>query len=277
MHKCSSSAVAEIDWHDMPIRRRRKEKTMDLGLKDKRVLITGGTRGIGLATARTFVQEAARVAITYHSSEIVARKVEKDLGGDGRAFAVRYDLADPASIRNAIWMVNEQWGGIDILVANAQTWVWVNPEDITPYQETSLDYWLDRFRENVEGHLRTVQQVLGGMRERGWGRIVMLSSVTATHGNPGSEIYSAAKSSLHGFVHGLMWTRDGVLVNVVAPGGTLTESLGAVSPLLLERAIQDTPSGRLSSADDVARMIVFLCSEANGNVNGEIIHIAGGR
>ena len=250
---------------------------MDLGLKDKRVLITGATRGIGLATARVFAQETARVAITYHSSEAVARQVVAELGGDDRAFAVPYDLADPASVRKTVRMVDEQWGGIDVLVANAQTWVWVNPEDITPYQETPLDYWLDRFRENVEGHLWTVRQVLGGMRERGWGRIVLLSSVTAVRGNLGSEIYSAAKSSLHGFVRGLMWTRDGVLANVVAPGGTLTESLDAVSPVLLERAVQDTPSGRLSSADDVARVIVFLCSEANGNVNGEVIHTAGGR
>jgi 3-oxoacyl-[acyl-carrier protein] reductase len=74
-----------------------------------------------------------------------------------------------------------------------------------------------------------------------------------------------------------MWTRNGVLVNVVAPGGTLTESLDNVAPDLIERAASDTPSGRLSSPDDVARLIAFLCSEANGNVNGEVVHTAGGR
>ncbi|MEV0236673.1 SDR family oxidoreductase [Nonomuraea sp. NPDC050786] len=250
---------------------------MDLGLADKRVLITGATRGIGLATARVFAAEGARVAITYHTSDAAAKRVVEELGGEDRACALPYDLADPDSIRQAVSAVEERWGGVDVVVANAQSWVWINPEDIPPYQDFPMDHWLGLFRENVEGHLWTVRQALGGMRERGWGRIVLLSSVTATHGNPGSELYSAAKAALHGFVRGLMWTRDGVLANVVAPGGTLTESLEAVDPALLARAVEETPSGRLSTADDVARLIVFLCSEANGNINGEVVHTAGGR
>ncbi|WP_433440059.1 SDR family NAD(P)-dependent oxidoreductase [Nonomuraea sp. CA-141351] len=250
---------------------------MDLGLADKRVLISGATRGIGLATARVFAAEQARVAITYHTSDAAAKRVVEELGGEDRACALPYDLADPDSIKQAVSAVEERWGGVDVVVANAQSWVWINPEDIPPYQDFPMDHWLGLFRENVEGHLWTVRQALGGMRERGWGRIVLLSSVTATHGNPGSELYSAAKAALHGFVRGLMWTRDGVLANVVAPGGTLTESLEAVDPVLLEQAVQETPSGRLSTADDVARLIVFLCSEANGNINGEVVHTAGGR
>jgi 3-oxoacyl-[acyl-carrier protein] reductase len=94
----------------------------------------------------------------------------------------------------------------------------------------------------------------------------------------GSEIYSAARAAVQGFARGLMWSRDNILVNVVAPGGTRqTEQLNLVDPELLKRAEADTPSGRLSTAEDVARVIVFLCSEANGNINGETIHVAGGR
>lgn len=250
---------------------------MDLGLKDKRVLITGATRGIGLATARVFAEEQARVAVTYHSSADAAERIVAELGGAGRALAAPYDLADSASVTSAVRAIEQQWGGVDVLVANAQTWVWVDPDQMPPYQELPMQRWLAQFRENVEGHLWTVRQVIGGMRERGWGRIVLLSSVTATHGNPGSEIYSAAKAALHGFARGLMWTRDGVLANVVAPGGTLTESLDAVDPALIEREAQRTPSGRLSTADEVARVIAFLGSAANGNINGEVVHTAGGR
>lgn len=249
---------------------------MDLGLKDKRVLVTGATRGIGLATARGFAGEQARVAITYHTSAAAAKSVVEELGGEDRACALPYDLADPVSIEEAVRSVEDRWGGVDVVVANAQTWVWTNPEDMPPYQDFPMDYWLARFRENVEGHLWTVRCALGGMRARGWGRIALLSSVTVDHGNPGSEIYGAAKAALHGFARGLMWTRDGVLVNVVAPGGTLTESLDAVDPALIERATGQTPSGRLSTPEEVARLIVFLCSEANGNVNGEVVHTAGG-
>lgn len=249
---------------------------MDLGLAGKRVLITGATRGIGRATAQRFAAEGANVAITYHTAAAEAATVVKELGGGERACALRYDLADTASIRETTRYVEERWGGIDVLVANAQTWVWANPGDLPPYQDFPMDYWLPRLRENIEGHLWTVRYALGGMRERGWGRIALLSSVTAIHGRPGAEIYAAAKASLHGFVRALMWTRDGVLANVIAPGGTLTASLDAVDPALLEEAVQQTPSGRLSTADDVARLIVFLCSEANGNVNGQIIRTAGG-
>ncbi|WP_320065187.1 SDR family oxidoreductase [Micromonospora sp. RTGN7] len=250
---------------------------MDLGLQDKRVLVTGATRGIGLATARAFAEESARVAVTYHSARDAADRVVDELGGPDRALALPYDLADPASARAAVRAVEQRWGGVDVLIANAQTWVWTNPEETPGYHELPMEYWLDRFRENVEGHLWAVREALGGMRERGWGRVVLLSSVTATHGNPGSELYSAAKAALHGFVRGLMWTRHGVLANVVAPGGTLTESLEAVDPALLARATEETPSGRLSTAAEVARLVVFLGSEANGNVNGEVVHTAGGR
>jgi 3-oxoacyl-[acyl-carrier protein] reductase len=249
---------------------------MDLGLEDKRVLITGGTRGIGLATAQAFAAERARVAITYHTSEARAKAVLGELGGAGRACAVRHDLADPDSIAEAVRAVESRWGGIDVVVANAQTWVWVNPADRVPYQDLDMAHWLGLFRENVEGHLHTVRHALGGMRARGWGRVVLLSSVTASRGGPESEIYGAAKAALHGFARSLMWNGDGVLANVVAPGGTVTESLQAVDPALLEQSVRETPSGRLSTARDVARLIAFLGSEANGNVNGEVIHCAGG-
>jgi 3-oxoacyl-[acyl-carrier protein] reductase len=251
---------------------------MDLGLSDKRVLVTGASRGIGRATALAFAAEGAKVAITYHSAEAEAKAVVQELGGEERAFAQRMDLADPDSVAAAVAGVEARWGGVDVVIANAQTWVWMNPDEMPPFQDFPMDYWLTRYRENVEGHIWTVRQALGGMRERGWGRIVLLSSVTATHGNPGSEIYSAAKASLHGFVRGLMWTRDGVLANVVAPGGTLTtENIDSVDPDLLKKATAETPSGRLTTADEVAKLIVFLCSEANGNTNGQVIFPAGGR
>jgi len=250
---------------------------MDLGLAGKRVMVTGGTRGIGLATARVFAAEGALVSITYHSAQDVAEKVVDELGGPERAHAVRYSLGDPASVAAAVAAVEERWGGIDALVANALWFTWSDPSGAVPFERVPAQEWQARLRANVDGTVLTVQRALAGMRERRWGRVVLMSSITARRGLPGSETYSAAKGALHGFAKGLMWTRDGVLVNVVSPGATLTESSLAVDEALLARETAQTPSGRLSEPEEVARLVVFLCSAANGNINGEIIHTAGGR
>ncbi|HZN19511.1 MAG TPA: SDR family oxidoreductase [Micromonosporaceae bacterium] len=254
---------------------------MDLGLKDKRVLVTGASTGIGRATARIFAEEGARVAVTYNTAAERAAAVVEELGGADRSFAVPYELRDPASVVSAVDAVVERWGGIDVLVANAHWFTWVDPGKTPLFEDFPADEWMAQLRANVEGHLLTAQRALSGMRERGWGRIVILSSVTAHHGMRGSEIYSAARAAVQGFARGLMWSRGGVLVNVVAPGGTTGtdsfDSLAMMDPKILEQAANETPSGRLSTAEDVGRLIAFLCSEANGNINGEVIHIAGGR
>jgi len=258
---------------------------VDLGLHDKRVLVTGATKGIGREVARLFAEEGALVAITYQSAVDEAAKVVAGLGGTDRAHAVPYDLRDPDSIRSAVEAVTERFGGIDVLVANAHWFTWGEMADTPHFEDmphTGGSGWSDKIRANVDGQMLTVQLVVRGMRARGWGRVVLLSSVTATHGSPGSEYYSAARAAMHGFVRGLMWTRNGVLANVVAPGATLTESLRIAADYpgtaeMVAAEVERTPSGRLSTPEEVARLIVFLGSEANGNINGEVIHTAGGR
>ncbi len=253
---------------------------MDLGLTDKRVLVTGGTRGIGRATALAFAAEGARVALTYHSSAEEATALAKELGGHGRALAVPYDLVDLASVEAAVRTVEAEWGGVDVLVANAVRWGTRPLDQLPAFQDMPLEEWLPVLRGNLEGHIRTVQLVVGGMRERGWGRIALISSNLARDGMPGSEFYGAAKAGLLGFARGLAWdaSPDGVLVNVVAPGLTLTEHVQTALPrAILDRETGFTPSRRLSTPDDLARAIVFLCSAANGNITGEYVSVAGGR
>jgi 3-oxoacyl-[acyl-carrier protein] reductase len=258
---------------------------MDLGLRDRRVLVTGATRGIGKAVALAFGAEGAKVAITYNSAADEAAKVVAQLGGEERSFAVPYDLRDMASIDAAVDAVNDRWGGVDVLVANALYFTWEDPATTPTFENTEADEWGSRLRANVDGTIRTAQLALRGMRERKWGRIVILSSTTAHNGLPGSEIYSASKAAMHGFARGAMWGGEGsgVLVNVVAPGLTLTESAYeamAASPItkgMADHELSITPSGRLSDPEDIARLIVFLGSEANGNVTGEVVRTAGGR
>jgi 3-oxoacyl-[acyl-carrier protein] reductase len=252
---------------------------MDLGLEGKRVLVTGGTGGIGRAVVRAFAAEGAHLAFTYRTSADAANTLAASLGNGPRALPVRYDLADTASIASAIAEVESAWGGIDVLVTAAVQWSTLGPFLQQPFDAAPEDAWLPLLRVNLEGHIRTAQHVLPGMRARGWGRIALLSSYHATQGTRGSEFYGAAKAGLHGFMRGLAWDAGaaGVFVNVVAPGLTLTDQIRArVAPERLTGEAERSPSGRLSTPEDVARVVTFVCSAANGNLTGEIIPVTGG-
>jgi 3-oxoacyl-[acyl-carrier protein] reductase len=252
---------------------------MDFGLEDKRVLVTGGTGGIGRALVQAFAAEGARVAFTYRSSADAANTLAAAVGGAARTLAVRYDLAETGSITNAVAQIDSAWGGVDVLVTAAVQWSKLGPFLDQPFDAAPDDAWLPLLRVNLEGHIRTVQRVLPGMRARRWGRIALLSSYHATEGTRGSEFYGAAKAGLHGFMRGLAWDvgADGVFVNAIAPGLTLTDQIRTrVTPERLTGEAARCPSGQLSTPDDVARVVTFLCSAANGNVTGEVIPVTGG-
>jgi 3-oxoacyl-[acyl-carrier protein] reductase len=252
---------------------------MDLGLAGKRVFVTGGTGGIGRAIVQSFAAEGAHVAFTYCTSTEAASALTSSLGNSARALAVRYDLADARSIADAVAQVETAWGGIDVLVTAAVRWAAFGPFLQQPFESAPDDAWLPLLRVNLEGHIHTTQRVLPGMRARRWGRIALLSSYHATEGTRGSEFYGAAKAGLHGFMRGLAWDvgADGVFVNVIAPGITLTDQIRArVAPERLSGEAARSPSGRLSTPEDIARVVTFVCSEANGNLTGEVIPVTGG-
>ncbi|WP_431899461.1 SDR family NAD(P)-dependent oxidoreductase [Nonomuraea sp. bgisy101] len=248
---------------------------MDTDLNGRVVMVTGASSGIGAATARAYGREGARVAITYRSGRDKAEKVAADVeAAGGQAHVVPLDLDDPPSIDRAVADVIEHWGGIDVLVANAVQWGGDGPPDpSTRFEDVPVAAWESMTRANLVGTAASVRAVLPGMRAKEWGRIVLISSGVAEEGLPGPGPYGTAKAGLYGLARGLAWNagRDGILVNVVAPGLTLTESRPGIPQAVLDTLAAATPSRRLSDPDDVARLIVFLGSGANGNLTGELV------
>ncbi|WP_035847265.1 SDR family NAD(P)-dependent oxidoreductase [Kitasatospora azatica] len=253
---------------------------MRLGLENRVVLVTGATSGIGREVARAFSREGAKVAVAYRNDQEAAERLAVELGGQrDDSFAVRYALDDPASPAHVVGAVEERWGRLDVLVANAVQWG-VRRTPGTHFENVPEQDWLPVVDGNLAPVIRTVQHAIPGMRSRGWGRIALISSHNALGGNRGQEFYGAAKAGLHGLTRSLMWDLggDGVLVNVVCPGLTVTERMLAGLPQpVRDREIQATPTGRLSLPQDIADSVVFLCSEANGNITGESLTVAGGR
>ena len=253
---------------------------MDLGLADRVVLITGGSRGIGRATALAFAGEGARVALTYRSASEQAQKVVAEITEmGGEALAVPLDLSEPGSISAAIGTVRQRWGGVDVFIANAVQYPDTPPGAGPAFEDVPAEEWRGLLRRSVEGTIACIQAVLPAMRGRGDGRIVLISSDIARRiALPGTGIYGAAKAALAGLMNGLIAElRGDILVNIVTPGLTMTERNFDEIPLSLrDAATAHTPTGRLSQPEDVARAIVFLGSPANVNITGDNLSVTGG-
>ena len=248
---------------------------MDTGMTNRVVMVSGASKGIGAAAARAFAQERAHVAITYHSNHDAAARVAATIESAGaEAMAVPLQLEDPTSAADAALAVIDRWGRIDTLVANAVDWGGTAPPDPTlRFEEVPLQHWQRMINANLIGTIAVVRSVLPSMRSNHWGRIVLISSSVAEEGLPGPGPYGTAKSGLHGLSRSLAWEggRDGILVNVIAPGLTLTESRSPIPAAMIQTLAANTPTHRLSDADDVAQLIVFLGSGANRNLTGEVI------
>src|SRR5579859_773327 len=187
----------------------------------------------------------------------------------GTAMILPHSLADPATSQAAAEAIMRTWGRLDVLVTSA--WAspgWAPPDH--PAEATPASAWQDQMRINAEGTAYTVQAVLAPMRAAGWGRIVLLSS-GAADGAPGLEQYAAAKAALHGLARSLARSagKAGILANIVMPGLIPTErNRQRIPQPALDQIAAATPTGRLATEDDVARLVTFLASAANTAITG---------
>jgi len=247
---------------------------MDLHVKDRLVLVTGGSGDIGAAIAVAFGREGARVVVGRHSrGERAAEVVATIRGVGGTAMSVQIDQGDPDSIERAVAEIDAEHGGVDIFVGNAVSW---------PKPEQTWDALLHGLTVNVAGTITLAESVIPAMRPRGWGRIVLVSSDVVDQPMPAAAGYPAAKAAIEAAarVFALREAQYGILTNVVRPGFTLTDralTLPGFGQAVVDAESEKTPTRRICTPEDVASAIVYFGSGANTHINGEIVSVAGGR
>jgi 3-oxoacyl-[acyl-carrier protein] reductase len=246
---------------------------VDLGIEGKVALVTGATKGIGLAIAQALAKEGARVAVVARTQSDVS-EVARSIGGFG--FAA--DVTTEEGCKTSVDETQQKLGKVDILVNN------FGARAGSSWQDTGPQQFEDAFRGNVTVSARMSELVLPGMTERGWGRIVVIASVWGRESG-GAPAYNAAKAAEISFAKSLARevASKGVTVNSVAPGSTLWEGGGwhrrqqADPDGIADFVRREMPLGRFGTAEEVASVVAFLCSRQASLVTGACIAVDGGQ
>lgn len=249
---------------------------MDYGLKNKTVLITGGSRGIGKATASLFVAEGAHVFITYaHNASLADETVLEITSNGGNAKALFLDLNDQASIHQVVTDMEKATGQIDILINNAVFW-----GEESPIDDYDDEKWFSVIDQTVKGTYLITKAAIPFMKESHWGRLVHVSSSLVQDGKADNTANITAKAALHGLNKSLATelAEYDIYSNIVMPELTTSEWVKNIFPdEVLTAYASSFPTKRLGTPEDVASLIVYLASAANRFVNGEAIRVSGGK
>jgi 3-oxoacyl-[acyl-carrier protein] reductase len=246
-----------------------------IGLEGKRALITGGSRGIGAATARLFAEHGTHVAIGYRSRRADADALVASLRDSHRVTAVAHaaDISTAAGADDLVARATNDLGGLDFFVASAGIW----PCDDVALRDMADQQWERTIAENVNSVFYTTRAVMRCMSDHG--RIVLVSSTAGQRGEAYHADYAASKGAMISLVKSLapeMGKRD-ITVNSVAPGWVDTEM--CAEPFAnggRERIAAGIPIGRIASPRDIAGPIVFLCCDLARHITGEIVNVNGG-
>jgi acetoacetyl-CoA reductase len=232
-------------------------------------VVTGGTRGIGAAIARVLKKNGYRVAVTYHGNDAAAEAFRRETG----IAPYKWDVADYDACASGVQqVVNDAGGPVEILVNNAGITRDVMLHKMTPAQ------WHEVIATDLTSCFNMCRAVVGSMRERGFGRIVNISSINGQKGQVGQTNYASAKAGILGFTKALALesAAKGITVNAIAPGYIATEMVAAVSPEVLARIVAQIPVGRLGHAEEIADVVQFLVSDVAAFVTGATITANGG-
>jgi 3-oxoacyl-[acyl-carrier protein] reductase len=244
-----------------------------MSLAGRTALVTGGSRGIGRATARLLAQAGADVAITYLARAAEAEAVGAEIRALGRrAVVFGGDLADPLTCDRMTATIQRAFSRLDLFVANAGIW----PADDVPLAELSLERWRATMAADLDGLFLSTRAALGLMGEGG--RVVLVSSTAGQRGEAFHADYAATKGAVIALTKSLaIECAPGILVNCVAPGWVDTEMCtSAFAGDGRERVRQTIPLQRIPPPEDIAGPIVFLCSDLARHITGEVLNVNGG-
>lgn len=244
------------------------------------ILITGGSRGVGAATARLAAEQGYDVAISYVANEAAAQAVADDVTALGRrALAVRADSADPAQVAELFAAIDRTFGRLDVLVNNAAI---IAPQ--APLVELGFERMQRIFAVNAIGPILCAQHAIRRMSQRHGGRggaVINVSSASARLGSPNEYVdYAASKGALETFTTGFAKevARDGIRVNCVRPGHIYTEMhASGGEPGRVDRVKDSIPMGRGGQAEEVARAILWLAGSEASFITGTFLDVTGGK
>lgn len=240
-------------------------------LKGKTAVITGGTRGIGFAIAKLYLENGANVAIAGSRQETVDKALAQLPEYDGRVMGICPDLCSPEEIAAAFASVRERFGRLDILVNNAGI----------SSRSSLYDYTLEEFTKLIDVNLKAVfvcsQAAARIMKEQGGGSIINTSSMVSLYGQPSGCGYPATKFAVNGLTKSLAreLAKDQIRVNAVAPGVTKTDMVAALPPEMVARISAGIPLGRVGEPEDVANAYLYLASDAASYVTGTVLQVDG--
>ena len=249
---------------------------MPLNLTSQRILVTGGSRGIGAATVRLLASLGAKVAFTYLSAEQAALNLQAELRAQGRdTLAIRADQRRREDAQVAVAAVEAAWGGLDAFVGNAGIWA------ATPAELEDESVLQDILETNVTGLFRWNAEIIPALRRSGGGSIVLLSSTAGQRGEARHGAYAASKGAVISLVKSLAPELGpaGIRVNAVAPGWVDTDM--SASALRADadqrqRIAAAFPLGRIPQAEDLAGPVAFLLSPWASAITGEVLNVNGG-
>ncbi len=232
-------------------------------------LVTGGTRGIGEAISKELKNKGYQVIASYHGNDQKAQKFSHATGIP----VLKWDVSDYSDCQKSVEEIVKTYGPVDVLVNNAG----ITRDGFMHRSDPKM--WNEVINTNLTSCFNMTHCVINSMREKGFGRIINISSINGQKGQVGQVNYSAAKAGVIGFTKALALecASKGITVNAIAPGYIDTDMVRAVPEDVLQKIIAQVPAGRLGMAEEVAHAVAFLAEEKSGFINGATLSLNGGQ